>query len=104
MRARRAAQATVRVHGCDGGQGTSLKHGLAHPTTARAPAHLQPDRARSGWQPKHTSRMRGTCTHGSEGAGRAVRPARLPDVRQAWRAAPWTGAGNRKAKADREVT
>jgi len=29
---------------------------------------------------------------------------RLPDVRQAWRVAPMTGAGNRKAKADREVT
>jgi hypothetical protein len=28
----------------------------------------------------------------------------LPDVRQAWRVAPMTGAGNRKAKADREVT
>ena len=28
----------------------------------------------------------------------------VPDVRQAWRVAPMTGAGNRKAKADREVT
>jgi hypothetical protein len=28
----------------------------------------------------------------------------LPDVRQAWRAAPMTGAVNWKAKADQEVT
>jgi len=36
------------------------------------------------------------------GVRRKARP--LPDVRQAWRVAPMTGAGNRKAKADREVT
>ena len=36
------------------------------------------------------------------GSDRKVAP--LPGVRQAWRVAPMTGAGNRKAKADREVT
>jgi hypothetical protein len=37
-----------------------------------------------------------------EGRRREAPP--YPDVRQAWRVAPKTGAGNREAKADREVT
>jgi hypothetical protein len=47
--------------------------------------------------------MREFRTYGSvRGAAGNSRPYR--EVRQAWRVAPLSGAGNRKAKADREVT
>src|SRR5687768_16897116 len=81
MRARGAAQATVRVHGCVGGQGTSLKHGLAHPTVARAPAHLPTSPGPVRLTTRNIQAVCGeTCTYGSEDAGRAARPARLPDT------------------------
>jgi len=50
MRARLAAQATVRVRGGTGGRGPRLSHGLDHPRGARAPVHHQPRRLRAGGQ------------------------------------------------------
>jgi hypothetical protein len=78
MRARGAAQATVRVHRCDGGQGTSLKHGLTHPTIARAPAHPPTSPSPVRLTTRNIQAVCGaTCTSGSETgcvAGKA-RPA-----------------------------
>ena len=107
MRARAAAQATVRVLGQRGGRRTELSHGLEHPATARATTRHQPRPIRRGWQLRDTShgrlvQRREAPVAALENArgpavvrGGGVRPRRALGIARAYLASPYLSPADR---------